>query len=268
MTAAGRKGATRAADIPPDVLAGLNAGTLHSVNLTEWLAVDATKLLEAHAKPWKLPEAVLETAREVAPLGVMGRTERIAQALDAAGMPLEELAGHASDTVRCWAAYVAVARAGHLESALEAVQPFAADPHFGVREIAWMAWRPHLIAGLEAGLAALEGWTAHRDPNVRRFASETSRPRGVWCAHIQALKDGPALAERLLEPLRADPSKYVQTSVANWINDASKTQPAWAQATCERWLAESPVASTRWIANHALRTLRTGAERSLRKAGV
>jgi 3-methyladenine DNA glycosylase AlkC len=252
-----RKGAVRAADIPEKVLEGLNAGTLESVNLTEWLAVDGLKLLTV-LPTWKLKRAddVLEVAREVTGLGVMQRTERLALALAATNVKLEVLAKHPSDTVRCWAAYIAVNRALDLKTALEAIKPFAADSHFGVREIAWMAWRPLLAAKLEPGIKLLEKWTKSDDANVRRFASEASRPCGVWCAHIQALKDQPELALRILEPLRSDPDRYVQTSVANWLNDASKSQPVWVEALCKRWLEESLMAETGWIVNHALRSVR------------
>ena len=253
-----RKGAVRAADIPAKVLVGLNTGTLESVNLTEWLAVDGLKLMTVLLPTWKLTRAadVLEVAQEVVGLGVMQRTERLALALAATNVNLEILANHPSDTVRCWAAFIAVNRAVDLKTALEAIKPFAADSHFGVREIAWMAWRPLLAAKLEPGLKLLEQWTNSDDANVRRFASEASRPRGVWCAHIQALKDQPELALRILEPLRSDPNRYVQTSVVNWLNDASKSQLAWVERLCERWLEESPTAETGWMVNHALRSLR------------
>ncbi len=253
-----RKGATRVSDIPKPVLEGLNTGTLESVNLTEWLAVDATKLLEHALVSLKLKQTknLLAAVQDLATLGIMQRTERIAGLLDNAGVSIQLLSSHHSDTIRCWAAFIAVTRATTLQAKLEAVQPFAADLHFGVREIAWMAWRPHLNANLGIGLTLLEAWTQADDANLRRFASEVSRPRGVWCAHIQALKDKPELALQLLEPLRSDDSKYVQASVANWLNDASKTQGNWVESVCARWLEQSPSKETKWIVNRALRSLR------------
>jgi 3-methyladenine DNA glycosylase AlkC len=258
MTLETRKGASRTVDIPKVVLEGLHSGQLQSVNLTEWLAVDSQKLLEVVLPEFGLknPQTVLEVALEVSSLGVMGRTERIAAALERAAVKLESLESHNSDTVRCWAAYIAVHRAKTLKLKLEAIRPYAIDTHFGVREIAWMAWRPNLIANLKAGLQLLKIWSESKDANARRFASEASRPRGVWCAHIQALKDNPELGLSVLEPLRSDGERYVQTSVANWLNDASKTRADWVKETCARWLAESDTPQTRWTVNHALRGVR------------
>lgn len=67
---------------------------------------------------------------------------------------------------------------------------------------------------------------------MRLFAGEALRSRGVWAAHIPALKSDPGRATPVLKPLRADPSRYVQDSVANWINDAAKSKPDWARPVC------------------------------------
>jgi 3-methyladenine DNA glycosylase AlkC len=115
--------------------------------------------------------------------------------------------------------------------------------------------RDAVIGSLDEAVMLLQPWVLDADPNIRRFASELTRPRGVWCAQIEALKAEPWRALPLIEPLRADTSRYVQNSVANWLNDASKSQPEWVDGLCERWLAESETAETRYIAKRAMRTL-------------
>ena len=79
---------------------------------------------------------------------------------------------------------------------------------------------------------------------------------GVWTSHIVELKANPSPALVLLEPVRSDTSRYVQTAVGNWLNDASKSTPEWTTAVAKRWLADSPTPETRWIVNRGLRTLR------------
>lgn len=121
--------------------------------------------------------------------------------------------------------------------------------------MAWAAVRDEVIGDLEAALDLLQAWVSDPDDNIRRFASELTRPKGVWCAPIRALQAEPQRALHLLEPLRADPSRYVQNSVANWLNDASKTQWPWVESVCARWLVDSPCDATRYIVRRARRTM-------------
>lgn len=102
----------------------------------------------------------------------------------------------------------------------------------------------------------LTPWTQSPSPNVRRFASEALRPRGVWCAHIGTLKKEPEKALPILTPLRADEVVYVQDSVANWLNDAAKDQPDWVRNLCQQWLRESPTPATRRITQRGMRSLK------------
>jgi 3-methyladenine DNA glycosylase AlkC len=51
-----------------------------------------------------------------------------------------------------------------------------------------MAVRADISMNLQKSLSILSKWTKHENENIRRFASESTRPRGVWCEHIDALK--------------------------------------------------------------------------------
>lgn len=251
-----RTGASKRADIPSDMLARLNAGTEQTATLAEGLAIDFAALLAA-AVP-DIPTESVEIVRGMAKEGVTRRMDAVGELLLRHGTldRLREVAEHPSDTVRGWACYV-VGRAPKLKlkARLELIRPLADDRHFGVREWAWMAVRPHLAANVGHAVKALTPWVSDASPNVRRFATEATRPRGVWCSHIEALKDNPGLALPLLDPLKSDGVKYVQDSVANWLNDASKSKPAWVKELCARWKQESDTDATAAICKRALRTV-------------
>lgn len=264
-----RKGAPRIADIPPDVLAALNHGLVPTVNLTEFLAIDLAQLAPAVAGHMGLDshaQRLSDTLVMLPALKPMKRHDHVARALYdlAAAHPQRDavshaLATHASDVARCWASQWVGFSGSDFAGQLQAARRFAADCHFGVREIAWMAVRDALIAAIAKSpadtVAQLVPWVHDGDANIRRFASELTRPRGVWCAQIEAFKTQPWLALPLLEPLRADPSRYVQNSVANWLNDASKSQAAWVQDLCTRWSMAPTHAATVYITRRALRTI-------------
>jgi 3-methyladenine DNA glycosylase AlkC len=248
-----RKGASSRAAIPPETLLALNAGRIAAATLAEALAVDHAALLRA-----AVPGVPAEGLAALAGAGITRRMAAAADLLLAHLGPegAAALAGHPSDTVRGWAAFMAGRAPGpDLARRIAALRPFADDPHFGVREWAWLALRPLVAADSAAAIRLLVPWTAEPSANLRRFAVEATRPRGVWAAHITALKREPSPGLALLEPLRADPAAYVQDSVANWINDAAKDRPDWARALCARWRAESPTPATLRICTRALRSL-------------
>ncbi|MDO5067887.1 MAG: hypothetical protein Q4D96_11455 [Propionibacteriaceae bacterium] len=239
--------------IDPDRLDALSSGRLASRTLTEALAVDQLALLRA-VVPNPSPE-LLAAASEAGQLGILRRMQTMGELLTQ--LDDADLAQHPSDTVRGWVCFaLGHQHADDPATLLRHLRPFADDEHFAVREWAWMAARPALVRDLDAGIALLVPWTAHESQYIRRFASEALRPRGVWARHIDELKQDPHRGEPLLEPLRADPSRYVQDSVANWINDAAKTRPDWAVELCRRWQEESPTPATTRITKRALRSVR------------
>jgi 3-methyladenine DNA glycosylase AlkC len=264
---AARKGAARIALIPAPVLEALNRGDIATANLNEFLALDLPALARSVAARIGLDpdsERIADTLAMLPAFRPLARHLHVARALyDLASVHGDRdavahaMASHPSDVARTWAAqWVGFSGLAPADK-LAAVRRFATDPHFGVRETAWMAVRDEVVRDSVQAIALLRPWAIDSDPNIRRFASELTRPRGVWCAPVEALKREPWLALDLLEPLKADPSRYVQNSVANWLNDASKSQPQWVEATCDRWAAESAAPATTYIVKRALRTLRS-----------
>lgn len=166
-----------------------------------------------------------------------------------------------SDTVRGWGAMATCCDdALDLEGRLSALRRFADDEHFAVREWAWLALRADVATNAHRAVQLLEPWTTDASPLIRRFASEATRPRGVWSVHVPELKRDPEVARALLHSLRRDEDRYVQDSVANWLNDASKTCPAWVTDICAHWLGERSCSATERICYRA--------QRSMRRAGL
>jgi hypothetical protein len=213
-----RTGYRRIADIPPTLLAALNTGEAESATLIEGLAIDFRVLLTAVA-PSIPAEDIALFPRE------LGITKRMA----VAGSLLLQHYGaqsynnwrqHQSDTVRGFAAYLLAAIPDlSLEERLLRIRPLADDPHFGVREWAWLALRPHIAADIHQAITLLTPWVYDKSPYIRRFSVESTRPKGVWCKHIKALRENPSLGLPLLEPLHDETVKYVKDSVRNWKRD-------------------------------------------------
>lgn len=241
----------------PEHHAALNSGTAQAKTLTEALAIDQLALMHA-----VIPDAshtLVARVEAVQELGILARMRATGEALaaEANTETLSALSHHRSDTVRGWACFMTAANTpGGPSDLYTALRPLIDDEHFTVREWVWMAARPRFTASLAESIRLLSAHTGDASAHVRRFSSEALRPRGVWAPHIAALKEEPEQGRTLLDPLINDPARSVQDSVANWVNDASKTRPEWAQTTCSRWLAESPSAITERIVHRALRSLR------------
>lgn len=261
-----RKGARRRSEIENEVLSALNQGKISSTNLVEWLAIDQLTLL-SHV----LTEIDLEDQMRVNFFSKLElKNEGIIKQLKGIGKLLFEtmsrsknqvtifqtLVNHQSDMVRAWMAfYIGSNPSLNLSNRLEMMEKFATDSNMTVKECAWLSLRSYLIEDLRTSFQLLIPWVQDRDPNLRRCAIEATRPRGVWCKHIPQLKENPELGLTLLEFVRSDTSKYVQRSVGNWLNDASKSRPDWVINTCQHWQQESSTPQTQWIIKHGLRTI-------------
>lgn len=261
----GRKGAARIELIPPEVLEALNEAQLATVNLNEFLALDLPRLsrnVARHIGVDPRHERLADTLAMIEAFTKVKRHEHVARAFYDIVEVREDrdaiahaLATHPSDVARTWAAQWVMFARMPMAAKLASVRRFAADPHFGVREVAWMAVRGEVAGDVDGAVPLLMPWVHDADANIRRFASELTRPRGVWCAQIEVLKREPWRAVALIEPLRSDTSRYVQNSVANWLNDAGKTQPEWVGELCSRWERESRTRETAYIVRRARRSL-------------
>lgn len=163
-----RRGAARIALIPPEVLEALHEGLVPTVNLNEFLAIDLTRLAPRVAQHIGLPpdsERLTDTLAMLGAFKPVRRHAMVARALyDMTGALANRdevahaLATHASDVARSWAAQWVMFSRTPLQPRLLAIRRFAADAHFGVREVAWMAVRDEIAADVDAAVpAALEG---------------------------------------------------------------------------------------------------------------
>lgn len=262
-----RKGARKVKDIPKNIVKLLNEGKIETVNLTEWLAIDHSKLIESTFSSIGISKDLTklipqEIKRQKKP-STINSVKLIGQLLYENISTKKErqkiyqnLSAHISDSVRCYAPFLISLNTNlALSDKFNQIKPLVADKHFGIREVVWIAIRPEITTNLKESIELLSTWTEDKDENIRRFTTEATRPRGVWCKHIEALKEKPALALPILEKLKSDSSKYVQDSVGNWLNDASKSVPGFVIAICEKWKKESPTKETEKIIKRARRTI-------------
>lgn len=257
-----RKGPRSSKDLNPEVLDFLNTGQTETRNLIEWLAVDQQALLrltldQVNNYQWypTFVEAISQLKKPTANslTRVIGETLGI-QTDDPS--IYQSLRSHTSDVVRCWACWAQSLHHDDTAALLEAMKVYAADSHFGVREVVIFATKERLIDDLDTAVRILSGWTSSDNENIRRYAAEVLRPVGVWTKKIPELQDNPSKGLKVIEPLKEDSSKYVRDSVANWINDAAKSDPEWAKSLIANWTSKSDNKATAYIAKRGLRSLK------------
>ena len=97
-------------------------------------------------------------------------------------------------------------------------------------------------------------WTQDADPDVRRLASECTRPRLPWAMRLDHLAKDERFSGPILDALFNDPSDFVRRSIANHLNDISKINPELALRFARRWAMDgSP--ECRKVIRHGLRSL-------------
>lgn len=259
---AARSAPRRRSEVPSDILLALREGWIESKNLVEWLVVDRIHLVHRLADhlQWTLDVDDRKTLAAIKPLSALKQSQAIgrwlAGRITVGDASYQFMVGHSSDVVREWSAFVVGAASGMtFARRLAWLKTQADDANAGTREIAWLALRPHVIEDPVDAVRRLVPWTGSRSERLRRFASEITRPCGVWCSHIPLLKAEPDIGLPILDPLASDASRYVGNSVANWLNDASKSQPAWVRSITDAWRKRSPTPETERIVHRALRTI-------------
>lgn len=105
----------------------------------------------------------------------------------------------------------------------------------------------------DATLERLARWATDPNAHVRRLVSEGTRQRLPWASRVRLLDEQPERALALIEHLRDDPSAMVRRSVANHLNDLTKSQPALVYALCKRWLVDADE-QRRALVSYALRS--------------
>jgi 3-methyladenine DNA glycosylase AlkC len=106
----------------------------------------------------------------------------------------------------------------------------------------------------EETLKELLSWTKDPHYHVRRLCSEGTRPKLPWSQKIKIAVTDPL---PLLNNLFSDKTRYVTRSVANHINDISKTDPDLALETIMGWekLQRQRPEEMQFIVQHSLRSL-------------
>jgi len=115
------------------------------------------------------------------------------------------------------------------------------------------AVRPFIIKHEKRMMEQMYAWSKHENEHVRRLSSEGCRPALPWGQALNSFKKDPAPIMPILEQLKTDPSLYVRKSVANNINDISKTHPELITKLAKSWYGKNEL--TDWIVKHGCRTL-------------
>lgn len=103
-------------------------------------------------------------------------------------------------------------------------------------------------------MAALLQWSTDPHYHVRRLASEGTRPKLPWSQKITIPIE---YSLPILNNLFSDTTRYVTRSVANHLNDISKSNPDLVLQTLEVWQSSGKQMQKEmeYIVSHSLRTL-------------
>lgn len=115
------------------------------------------------------------------------------------------------------------------------------------------AVRPFIVKNQTRMMKEMDLWADNPNEHIRRLASEGCRPQLPWGKALVSFKEDPTPILPILEKLKTDPSLYVRKSVANNLNDMSKTHPDLVITIAKNWYGKNK--DTDWIVTHGCRTL-------------
>ncbi|MEM1301318.1 MAG: hypothetical protein AAGH17_01950 [Pseudomonadota bacterium] len=103
-------------------------------------------------------------------------------------------------------------------------------------------------------LARLRDWAGHGHYHVRRLVSEGTRPKLPWGQGISLTQDQTL---PLLDRIYGDKTRFVTRSVANHLNDITKTDPERVIDRLTNWqdAGQQDAKELLWMRKHALRGL-------------
>ena len=108
--------------------------------------------------------------------------------------------------------------------------------------------------------------------DVRRWASEGTRPRLPWGERLNDFVKDPSPTLPILDELKFDDELFVRKSVANHLNDIAKDHPVLAIRLLKKWMSEAGPKDQKkveWTTRRALRTLvKEGYPKALALLGV
>jgi 3-methyladenine DNA glycosylase AlkC len=160
----------------------------------------------------------------------------------------EELEGYNGFYVMPFTHYVSQQGMSHVELSLMALLEMT------MRFTAEWAIRPFLEKHESKTLAFLLSLASHPHPHARRLVSEGSRPRLPWGFRLKNFVKDPTIVFTLLERLKNEPTRLVQRSIANSLNDIAKDHPDRVIAFLTQWKSQG-VLDIDWIISHATRSL-------------
>lgn len=114
------------------------------------------------------------------------------------------------------------------------------------------AVRPFILNNYEKMEKVLKRWEVSNDAHLRRLVTEGTRPRLPWAKKLPYLKNDVNENLKILKPFLNDPSRYVEKSAANHLNDISKEYPDKVIAFLKAHMNQT----SPFIIRRALRTLK------------